>query len=32
MLRTELVHMVQIVDKCLWYVLEIEEKELDEER
>jgi hypothetical protein len=31
-LCTDLVQMVQIVDNCLWYVMEIEKKEQDEER
>jgi len=31
-LQTDLVHMVQRVDNCLWYILEIEEKELGEDR
>jgi hypothetical protein len=29
-LHTDLVHTVQIVDNCLWYIMEIEEKELDD--
>jgi len=32
MLGTDLVHLIQKVNNCLWYVMEIEEKELDEVR
>jgi len=32
MLSADLVHMVKIVGNCIWYVMEIEEEELDEER